>query len=123
MARQLGLLVVAIAWAGCVKRAPDGTVLRRIPKCESQGRAVRAKPLEEAVQSCMRLLSLDPVDSSRTLLGLSTDENGKVSTVCVVGSTHDDDSRFLNCVADQLLTVTAMPANQQHLVWTLNVSF
>jgi hypothetical protein len=123
MSRRLALLVVSIAWAGCVKRAPDGTVLRRIPRCESQGRSVRAKPLEEAVQSCMRLLSFDPVDSSRTLMGLSTDENGKISTVCLVGSTHDADSRYLNCVADQLMTVSAMPPSQQNLVWTLNVSY
>lgn len=117
------LLILILVAASCVKRAPDGTVLRRIPRCDTQGRSVRARPLDEAVQSCLRLLSIDPADSSRTLLGLSTDEHGKVSTVCLVGSTHDSDSRFLNCVADQVLTVTAMPPSQQNLVWTLNVSY
>ncbi|MFT3707805.1 MAG: hypothetical protein QM817_09105 [Archangium sp.] len=118
----LALLLVVVS--GCVKRLPDGTVLRSLPKCEKQGRSVRAKPLDEAVQPCMRLLTLEPVDSSRSLIGLSTDEKGKIARVCLAGSTHDSDSRFLNCVADQLeAAAPILPPNQECLVWTLNVGY
>lgn len=116
------LLVLSVL--GCVKRAPDGTVLRRLPKCDQQGRGVRARPLDEAVQPCMRFLSQEPVDSSRSLLGLTTDASGKITRVCVAGSTHEADSRFLNCVADQLEQApNVLPPNEACLVWTLNVSY
>lgn len=110
--------------AGCVKRAPDGTVLRALPSCETNGKSVRARPLEDAVTPCLRLLAQEPADSSRSLLGLSTNEQGRVTRVCLVGSSQDSDSRFLNCVADQLeRAAPALPANQRELVWTLNVSY
>lgn len=119
------VLPVLLCLSGCVKRAPDGTVLRRIPHCETQGRSVRARPLDEAVQSCTRLLAIEGSDASRSLLGLTTDKAGRVSDVCIVGSTHDADSRFLNCVADQLLAASvALPPDQTTpLVWTLNLSY
>lgn len=117
-------LLCLLVLSACVKRAPDGTVLRRLPKCEKQGRGVRARPLDEAVQSCMRLLTSEPVDSSRSLLGLTTNENGKITRVCVAGSTHESDSRFLNCVADQLEQApNVLPPNEACLVWTLNVGY
>ena len=121
---RLALLVVCTLSLSCVKRAPDGTVLRRVPSCGAQGKSVRAKPLDEAVHPCMRLLSIEPVDSSRTLLGLSTDADGRIAQICLVGSTHEADSRFLNCLVDQLeRTSPVLPPNQKTLVWTVNVSY
>ncbi|MFZ5444069.1 MAG: hypothetical protein ACOZQL_28965 [Myxococcota bacterium] len=117
-------VVLVLALAACVKRAPDGTVLRNLPLCETNGRTVRARPLEDAVTPCLRLLGLEPTDSSRSLLGLTTDGNGRITRVCVAGSTHERDSRFLNCVADQLERASpVLPANAHELVWTLNVSY
>ncbi len=116
----LALLIVA----ACVKRAPDGTVLRALPACETNGRSVQSRPLEDAVQPCMRLLSVEPADTSRSILGLSTDDQARITAVCLLGSTHDADSRFLNCVADQLeRAAPALPPNARELVWTLNASY
>ena len=76
------LACLALFLGACVKRAPDGSVLRALPHCDHQGAAVRARPLEDAVSSCMRLLTQEPVDSSRTLLGLTTDDQGRITEVC-----------------------------------------
>lgn len=117
-------VVAVLILSSCVKRAPDGSVLKALPKCEREGQVVRARPLEDAVQSCLRLLSAEPVDSSRSILGLSTDEQGRITTVCLLGSSHDADSRYLNCVADQLEHASpVLPPNQRELVWTLNVAY
>jgi hypothetical protein len=121
MRRAVFLVLILV---GCVKRAPDGSVLKALPACETNGKSVRARPLEDAVQPCMRLLSAEPTDSSRSILGLSTDEQGRITTVCLLGSSHDADSRYLNCVADQLEKASpVLPPNARELVWTLNVSY
>lgn len=117
-------MLLVLLLAACVKRAPDGSVLRALPSCETNGRSVRARPLEDVVTPCLRLLGLEPSDSSRSLLGLTTDGQGRITRVCVAGSTHDRDSRFLNCVADQLeRAAPVLPPNAHELVWTLNVSY
>jgi hypothetical protein len=112
---RVTLALLLVLCSACVKG---------IPKCETQGRGVRARPLEEAVQPCMRLLTSEPVDSSRSLIGLTTDPNGKISRVCLAGSTHESDSKFLKCVVEQLEQAPAvLPPNQQCLIWTLNVGY
>ncbi len=117
-------LLAALFLVSCARRAPDGAVLRALPRCEANGPSVEARPLEDSVQPCMRLLAIEPVDSSRSMLGLSTDDAGRITRVCLVVSTQEADSRFLNCVADQLERATpALPPNQVERVWTLNASY
>jgi hypothetical protein len=72
----------------------------------------------------MRLLAKEQSDSSRSILGLTTDEQGRITTVCLQGSSQEADSAYLNCVADQLERASpVLPPNQRELVWTLNVSY